>query len=67
MDITKLPKNLQDEIASLKHGPYSIETEIQDALEQSETLEGFKVEVRNRMSKIISACNDAKLIFYGGE
>ncbi len=54
MDIEGLPEDLQDEYLALKHGAYTIECDVTDALEQAEDLPTFKEVVMTRMQDLIN-------------
>ncbi len=53
MDIEGLPEDLQDEYLALKHGAYTIECEVTDALEQAKDLPAFKEAIRTKMQDLI--------------
>ncbi len=54
MDIEGLPEDMKDGYYALKHGAYTIECEVTDALDQANDLSAFKEAVRNKMQDLIS-------------
>ncbi len=59
MEIEELPEEMQEEIVALKHGSYTIECDVNDALEQAENISEFKETVRTRMKDLIGEALDS--------
>lgn len=53
MKIEELPEETRDEIRSLKHGSYTIETDVIQALEDAGDIKDFKQGVTGRMKALI--------------
>jgi hypothetical protein len=53
LKLEDLPEEMQEEIVALKHGAYTIECDVNDALEQAENISDFKETVRIRMKDLI--------------
>jgi hypothetical protein len=52
MEFDDLPKDLQEIVEGLKHGAYTIECEVIEALEDAKNLEEFKASVKERMKDL---------------
>lgn len=53
MEFEELPEDTIDEIGGLKHGSYTIETEVKQALEEARDIPEFKQGVTGRMKALI--------------
>ncbi len=54
MKFEELPEDMQEQIDALKHGALTIQSDVLDALESTESLEEFQLQVDNCMDEIIS-------------
>jgi hypothetical protein len=54
VDIEGLPEDMKDGYYALKHGAYTIECEVTDALDQANDLSAFKEAVKVKMQDLIS-------------
>lgn len=57
MKLNELPEEMQEGVNALKHGSYTIECEVKEALDESENVEDFGEAVRSKMTvEIAEAC-----------
>jgi len=63
MDYKDLPKDMQEAYNGLKDTFLSIQCEVEDALDESKTLEQFRERVAERMNEIEVAAKDTATAF----
>jgi hypothetical protein len=67
MKYEELPENIQKQIDELKHYPQTIRSDVLDALESADRLEGFRYRVDNSMDEIISEAQKVREILGTGK
>jgi hypothetical protein len=63
MQIDDLPEDMKDAFTNLKHGSATIEAEVMDALETTNSLEDFGDRVDDLMTNLIQEAQGARAIF----
>ncbi len=58
MRFEELPADLRENIESLKHGSFTIECDVKDALEYAENLEDFKVRASGALNNLMEEIKD---------
>lgn len=65
MEFEELPEDTQEEIRALKHGAYTIECDVKDALEEAKNVQDFGETVKTRMMDLIGEARSAIASFCG--
>ena len=63
MEINKIPTNLQDEVYSLKHGSYTIQSDVTDAIEQAEDWKDAQEIIKSRMDTLVDESKEIIKLF----
>jgi hypothetical protein len=61
MNFKDLPEDLQEQIDMLKHGALTIQADVWDALESTESIEEFRLQVDNCMDELISEAQGVRM------
>ncbi len=59
MRFEELPSDLRETVESLKHGSFTIECDVKDALDNAENLQDFKVRASGALNNLINEARDA--------
>ncbi len=65
MNINELPEEMQEGVNALKHGSYTIECEVKEALEEAGNIQEFEEAVRTKMTVEIAEACGAVVCFSG--
>ncbi len=63
MELEDLPDEMQDAFEGLKHGSSTIQSDIEDALENAKSLEEFESTVELRMQELIDEAKGTASVF----
>lgn len=66
MELEQLPEDMQEAFRSLKFNSASIECDIHDALESTDTLDDFQDKVSGTIDSMIAELENAKTALCGG-